>query len=50
MAVIGERQVTGENGRIFQTEKSRYALVMEGFWLGDKFRVRAANEPLPQPV
>ena len=41
MAVIGERQVTGENGRIFQTEKSRYALNMRGFGPGDNCRIRA---------
>ena len=57
MSVTGERQVTGGNGGIFQTEKSRYALdyenalrdshnrllVMEGYWLGDKYRVWAVT-------
>ena len=41
MAWVGERQVTGENGGVFQTEKAGYALVMEAFWLSDKFRIRA---------
>jgi hypothetical protein len=27
---------------ILQVEKSRYGLVIEGFWLGDKFRIGAA--------
>ena len=31
MSMVGERQVTGGNGRNPQTEKSGYALVMEGF-------------------
>ena len=40
MAVIGERQVTGGNGGDPQTEKSRYVLDVEDFWLSDKFRIR----------
>ncbi|MBU4232709.1 MAG: hypothetical protein KKF43_09285 [Proteobacteria bacterium] len=44
MAVIGERQVTGGNGRIIQAKRAGYALNMEGFWLGDKFLIRAGSE------
>ena len=44
MAVIGECQVTAGNGRNPQTKKSRYALVMEGFWRCDKFLIRADSE------
>jgi hypothetical protein len=47
MAVIGERQVTGENGGIFQNEKSRSGLNMEGFWLCDNCRIGADNIPSP---
>ena len=50
MSEIGERVVTGGNGRNPQTEKSRYVLVMEAFWPGDKCRIRAVSEPTPQPV
>lgn len=32
---------------ILQAKKSRYALIMEGFWLGDKIRIRAVNLSLP---
>jgi len=34
MSGVGERQVTGGNGGIFQTEKSHFGLSAEGFWLG----------------
>jgi hypothetical protein len=43
MAVTGERQIPAGMAGNPQTKKSRYALVMEGFWLGDKFRIRADN-------
>ena len=43
MAVTGERQVTDGMAGNPQTQKSGYALVMKGFWLGDKFRIRAAT-------
>ena len=42
MVVIGERMVAGGNGGIFQTEKFRYRLNIEGYRPGDKFRIRAA--------
>jgi hypothetical protein len=50
MAVIGGRQVTGGMAGNPQKKKSRYVLDMEGFWLSDKFRIRADSEPPPQPV
>ena len=49
MSVIGERQVSGGMTGKLQTEKSRDVLDMEGFWLGDKFRIRADCKPLPRP-
>ena len=44
MAVMEGRLVTGGNGGIFQTEKSRHVLDVEDFWLSDKFRIRAVRE------
>ena len=46
MPVIGERQVTGGNGRDSQTEKSRYR-VGEGIWLRDKCRIIAVIRSSP---
>jgi len=42
MLGIAERQVTGGGGRILQGQKDGDALDMEGFWLCDKSRFRAA--------
>jgi hypothetical protein len=41
MAVIGERQVTGGNGRESFRPERMDILDMEGFWLSDKFLIRA---------
>ena len=44
MAVIGDARLqTGMAGNP-QTEKSRYVLDVEGFWLCDKCRIRAVND------
>ena len=43
MAVIRGRQVTGGNGGNPQAKKDGYPLDMEGFWLSDKFRIRAVK-------
>jgi len=45
MGVMGERQFTGLNGRNPQTEKSHYVLNITGFWLYDKFWIRADSSP-----
>ena len=41
MSGVGERQVTGGNGRGPSGRKVLLSLVMEGFWLRDKCRIRA---------
>ena len=41
MSVIGDRRLPAGMAGNPQTEKSRYVLYMEGFWLSDKFRIRA---------
>ena len=41
MAVIGERQVAGGNGKNPSGLKAGDAVDMEGFWRCDKFRIRA---------
>jgi hypothetical protein len=43
MSVIGGRQVTGGNGRNPSGQKHGYSLNIEGFWLTDKFLVRAVT-------
>ena len=41
LAGIGNAGLPAVMAGIFAAQKSRYTLIMEGFWLGDKFRVRA---------
>jgi hypothetical protein len=49
MSGVGERQVTGENGRGHQVKKAGYGLNMEGFWLCGKCRIIAVITILPMP-
>jgi hypothetical protein len=42
---LGQKKakIPAKKSGILQAKKAGYSLIMEGFWLGDKFRIRAVT-------